>query len=61
MQFEWILYYTTRNREEFSATVLKWLYAFYLAGTSAINPYLYGTMDKKLASVVRRVFKIWKK
>ena len=48
MQLQWILYHKSTNREDFNATVLKWLYALYLAGTSAINPYLYGTIDKKM-------------
>ena len=61
MQLQWILYHKSTNGKDFNATVLKWLYALYLAGTSAINPYLYGTIDKKMASVVKSVFKNWKK
>lgn len=61
MQFQWILYRTSTNRAEVNGTVLKWLYSFYLAGSSAVNPYIYGTTDKKMASVVKSVFKNFKK
>ena len=58
MQIEWILHVTGSN--ENIAIASKWVFAFYLGGTSAVNPYLYGTMDKRIRSVVKRAVKDWR-